>query len=285
MANRNHVDIKTKREEVPVDKEFPYSKEKVIFFDGHYEVSWHWHPYFELFYVDEGKVEYTIEGMGPVIFTQGDAGIINTNILHMTKALEKTTQEVHLFSPYFLDDIQGIIYKRYISPFINSSIKYIKITDQKITDKIKDSFMIDDREIGYEIILREYIADIYLDLYKDKIMDSKDLRHNDTKIKEVLSYIYAHFSDDIDVDDMAMSLGISKRALYRLFKTSLDMTPTSFLNLHRIKEARRRLIETGDQITDIAIDCGFNSVSYFCKVFKDDTGISPLKFREMARYR
>ncbi len=285
MANTNNVDNKTKKEEITADQEFPYSKETIVFDDERdNEVPWHWHPYFELFYIDEGKIEYTIEGLGPVIFDKGEAGIINTNILHMTRALKKTVQDVHLFSPYFLDDIQGIIYKRYISPFISSNIKYIKITDPDIIDFLKRSYMIKRSDTGYELILRNTISEIYLYLYKEHLSDLDDTRSNDTKIKEVLSFIYECFGDDIDADDMAMTVGISKRALYRLFKSALDMTPNGFLNLHRIKEARRRLLETDDQITDIAIDCGFNSVSYFCKVFKDETGISPLKFRNLAKY-
>ena len=75
---------------------------------GHY-VPWHWHKTVELFYMESGSIEYDTPG-GKLLFPAGSGGIVNSNVLHMTKAIsqkEKNIQLLHIFDVSLLAGEQG----------------------------------------------------------------------------------------------------------------------------------------------------------------------------------
>lgn len=71
--------------------------------------------------------------------------------------------------------------------------------------------------------------------------------------------------------------------LCRIFNKYLMTTPTRFLNGIRLDEAARRLIYTNDEIIDIAEDVGFENLSHFYHLFKEQHGVSPAKYRKLSR--
>ena len=66
-----------------------------------------------------------------------------------------------------------------------------------------------------------------------------------------------------------------------MFKSSSGMTIRAYANLLKLEDAKKLLSETDLSITEIALDTGFNDVSYFIKLFKKQFGISPLKYRKL----
>ena len=65
----------------------------------------------------------------------------------------------------------------------------------------------------------------------------------------------------------------------RLFKKHFHCNFSDFINNYRIEKAKLFLEDTSLPISDIAIKCGFNSFSYFCKIFKLSVGLSPSAYR------
>ena len=100
---------------------------------------------------------------------------------------------------------------------------------------------------------------------------------NDHLIRAV-AYIEAHVEDDVDLDDCASFVGVSRRQLERLFQRYLDSTPLQYLNKVRLQHARSLLTETNLSVMEVAVACGFGSSSYFSKVFRQRYGMSPHKF-------
>ena len=82
-------------------------------------VPWHWHRTVELFYVESGSVEYYTPG-GKIQFPKGSGGLVNANVIHMTKAMpqtEETIQLLHIFDVSLLAGERGSrIENRYITP-------------------------------------------------------------------------------------------------------------------------------------------------------------------------
>lgn len=70
--------------------------------------------------------------------------------------------------------------------------------------------------------------------------------------------------------------------LCRAFRKYLDTSPTRFLNAIRLDEAALRLIYTGDEIIDIAMDIGFDNLSHFYHLFKQRHEMSPLRYRKLS---
>jgi AraC family transcriptional regulator, dual regulator of chb operon len=79
----------------------------------------------------------------------------------------------------------------------------------------------------------------------------------------------------------ALAAGHSHPHVCRTLQRYLGMTPSVFVNLHRMKHAARRLVSTDDIIREIARDCGIPNLSHFHRVFLNHHGVTPLQYRRL----
>lgn len=109
----------------------------------------------------------------------------------------------------------------------------------------------------------------------------KNTPHAIMKIAPAIDYVFAHFSEPIDLDQMAELCMLSKPHLIRCFKQYLDCTPHDYLLGYRLREAQKMLSDTLYSVEEIADRCGFNSVSHFSRAFRKQIGMTPSEFRNM----
>lgn len=98
-------------------------------------------------------------------------------------------------------------------------------------------------------------------------------------VQETLIYIHEHIDEDLNLDKVANEVHISKFYLSSLFTECTGYTFSNYINKIRIDKSKSMLKDTKKSMLEIAIECGFNSQSYFCSTFKKFTGISPTKYR------
>ena len=67
----------------------------------------------------------------------------------------------------------------------------------------------------------------------------------------------------------------------RFFKRHMNMTSIEYLNQYRLEMASRQLAETNLSVTSIALESGFNNISYFNRVFKRKFGVTPMEYRSL----
>jgi CheY-like chemotaxis protein len=104
-------------------------------------------------------------------------------------------------------------------------------------------------------------------------------------VLKAMAFIHAHYPEPISRSDVAAHIGLSERHLTRCFNTELGMTPITYLNRYRVRQAKL-LLENGDKgITEIAVDVGFSSNAYFSRVFHDEVGLSPRDYVRSAYAR
>ena len=103
------------------------------------------------------------------------------------------------------------------------------------------------------------------------------------QIKQMMNYIQENYAEKLTVSEIASAAFICERECYRIFRKCLQMTPTEYLTGFRIQTACRMLEEGRKSITEIALDCGMGSGSYFGKVFRKYQGVSPLAYRDQWR--
>ena len=134
-------------------------------------VPWHWHRAVEIFYIESGAPECCTPGK-KVRFPAGSGGMVNSNILHMSRALsrsEKNISLVHLLDPSLLAGEQGSrIEQKYITPLIAApQIEIIPLfpentSQRNILELIRQAFRIPENEFGCEIKLRRSLSEIWL---------------------------------------------------------------------------------------------------------------------------
>lgn len=116
-------------------------------------------------------------------------------------------------------------------------------------------------------------ANSFIDLLTDN-----DIKHASAIHKATL-YIRQHYAEKITLDRISQMVYLSPAYFSRVFKKEMGVTFSSFLNNVRIDKSRALLQNNDLKIVDIALMVGFESQSYFTKVFKKITGVSPLQYR------
>jgi len=98
----------------------------------------------------------------------------------------------------------------------------------------------------------------------------------------VKHYIRENYTYNFSLTDLAEIFGYNAKYLGRVFKSRTGTTVNAYCNTLRIAEAKRLLLETEMRITEIALEVGFNNISYFNYVFTRETGMSPSDYRSAA---
>jgi CheY-like chemotaxis protein len=98
-------------------------------------------------------------------------------------------------------------------------------------------------------------------------------------VRRAMAYVHDHYAEPISGADIATYVSVSQAHLIRCFNRELGITPVTYLNRWRIKQACAQLEASSDTVTEIAHASGFSSQSYFSRVFKDEMGTSPSAYR------
>ena len=100
------------------------------------------------------------------------------------------------------------------------------------------------------------------------------------KFNSVMDYIDSHYMDDLNLDDIASSIGFSKYHFSRLFKQYTNYTFCAYITRRRIQIAQELLAQPDLSITEVALQSGFPSISTFNRVFKQAKNCTPSEYRE-----
>ena len=266
--------------------DFPYICSRA--FVDKYSVPWHWHRAVELFWVEKGSLELETP-QGCTLFTAGSGGLVNSDVLHMTRTCgqnEPTVQRIHLFDATLISGApDSRIAKKYVTPITGrADIELLPLMQDvpehaKALELIKNSFDMDSDAFEYEIKLRSVLSEIWLELIKAVPQYEHKAIGSSAKVKQMMVFVYEHYAERISVPDIAAAGFVSERECYRAFKTFLHTTPLEYLNGFRLQTARRMLAGTKESITNICLSCGFNDSSFFGKVFRAEYGMTPSQYR------
>jgi AraC-like DNA-binding protein len=94
-------------------------------------------------------------------------------------------------------------------------------------------------------------------------------------VMKAMAFIHTHYADPISRSSIAAHIGVSERHVTRCFHQEAGLTPITYLNRFRIRQARAMLDSGINCITDIALAVGFSTSGYFTRVFRQETGQSP----------
>lgn len=105
----------------------------------------------------------------------------------------------------------------------------------------------------------------------------------DTKVSALIAYIGEHITEPLSLDAISAALFISKYYMCHLFKATTGMSITHYILLQRLTLSKRLLVATDKAVSEISSIVGFSDITYFSRVFRKNTGMSPSEYRK--RYR
>jgi len=118
--------------------------------------------------------------------------------------------------------------------------------------------------------------------FVDYAFDFAEIKHSDT-IYRVMEYIKSNHSRKITLEEIAAYVHLSGSHVSSLFRRETGQTLSAYLSHVRIEKSKQLLQTTDVPISEIGALCGFEDQSYFSRVFKQQTGQSPKKYREESQ--
>ena len=124
-----------------------------------------------------------------------------------------------------------------------------------------------------------------LKLIHNFVFDSKKSidkpRAGDSAVFAATNYMEYNYNRQISLTDIANSVNLHPNYFHRLFKAKTGHTPFEYLTDLRVNAASDLIITTNQTISSIALQCGFDSTSYFICVFKKRKGLTPNRYRKL----
>lgn len=255
----------------------------------------HWHTNPEIIMPTENI--YTIECYNQIItLREGDIILICPGCIHTLYAPEKGRRII------FQADINPLRFMKEIETLVTIISPLIVITPEdfpSIYDKVKSLLL----EIKNEY-LSSYTSFSEVSIYSKTLeiitligrsraaagmeTPSPDAPRKQEeyieKFIEICNYISAHCSDELNLEAVASMSGFSKFYFSRLFKQFTNVSFYKYVNQKRIEKAAEMLTEPNISITNVALSCGFESLSSFIRMFKIVKGCTPTEFRNMYQY-
>ncbi len=115
--------------------------------------------------------------------------------------------------------------------------------------------------------------------FTDCVFNLSEIRHKDV-IFQTVNYVRHHYASHISLDDVAQHVHLNASYLSRVFKEEMQMNFVTYVNNVRIETSKKLLLDTSVPLLEVSGLVGFDEQSYFTKVFKKTTGVTPGKYRE-----
>ncbi len=245
----------------------------------------HNHDYYEIFLVDQGYATHHVNGKEEDIST-GMLFFVRPDDVHYYDNASDNFRIINMLVPednidalmnYFDDESLWNKLLKPETPF-SISLDYADLTalirdlQQLVLSK---RIMKNKSNAGYKRILFRIITDYF---------GNTGLHEASATIPQWLSWLLLemakkeNFSRGLSV--MYKLSGKTPEHLSRACRKYLGKTPTEIINGLRLEAAARELITTNNSMMDIAADCGFESISYFCRRFKEYYGKTPKEYRK-----
>lgn len=254
-----------------------------------YEMSSHWHNEIELIRVISGELNVKLNA-NEYLAKENDIIFINPKTVHGATPVGDCVYEciVMRFEMLNTEDEEC---RFFIDCLLNNQIIINEFNHNSPTSfsnamhRIFDSMRGKSKGYKFSVISALYsLLGAVLDnkMYQtispdEKLIESKHI----AKLKRVLLFIRENYQKQITLQDMADKVNMSQKYFCLFFKQMTKKTPVEYLILYRIECAARKLRSSDSNVTEIALSCGFNDLSYFIKTFKNIKGVTPAKFRKI----
>jgi AraC-like DNA-binding protein len=248
---------------------------------------WHFHPEFELTFIEAPHGNRRV-GNHVGQFEGSDLVFIGSNIPHLNfdygirTKYEKVVLQIK--EDFFKNDFVTTPELASIYQLFQNSKKVICFngkTKESVGKRLKEIHHLPNFEQFIEVVsLFQILATSNEITYLHEVpFDDFYNNKEQTRLKVVYTFIENNFQRNITIEEMGALTHLSKAAFCRYFKKMTRLTFIEFLNQFRIEQAKI-LLKSDKNVTETCYECGFESLSYFNRIFKKVVGQNPMQFKK-----
>lgn len=251
-----------------------------------FEFPQHCHDFYEIVLVEHGSGVHIFND-SPYALCSGTICFLrdndyhqfeNVKHLHLTNVLYRSPKSFH-----FLSDIEQFLpgnsqsEKRQSHWQINqSALKKAKNCINCLEEKI-DSTEVEDIATSEGVFLQ------LLMLLRQSCFETNKQDSREACVSALLNWLRNNYAEEVIWEELADRFSLALRTMHRQVKQQTGMPPQRYLSRLRLLEARHRLLQGEENITDIAYGCGFSDSNNFSVQFRREFSLSPLQLRNSIR--
>ncbi len=252
-----------------------------------FEFKWHYHPEYELTLIKKGKGKRLV-GDSNESFIDGDLVLLGPGLPHTWSSdsvKEKNVSAVVIQFP-----------EEFIQTFLR--LKGFEKIAKLLASSARGLFFPEAEELAHEMQLLPEATDVgkvtalltilqKLTLQKSVKLSSEYFspvksEETESRVNKVCQYIQKNSTKKIDLDHAANLVHLSPSAFCKFFKRATGKTFSDYVNDIRIGNACHLLTETDKSISTVAYDTGFESLTYFNRIFLKKKNVTPRQFRNQS---
>lgn len=251
----------------------------------------HWHQDLEYIYVNEGIMDYFVNGK-TVRMRSGEGIFVNSSRMHYGFSKENYDCRficVVIHPQVFTQGTQAG--RDYMGrKFSANNPDYIFLSpsvpwQETLLEELVDFYqLMQDAKKNY---LKAIAAAVQIvELTGDHIPDSEKSESDNRGVDSFLqmtSFLAIHYPEKISLDEIAAAGAVSRSKACRLFQRFVQQTPGQYLQQYRIEKSAVLLRDTNLPVSEISWRCGFSSPSYYTSVFREMKGRTPKEYRSFLR--
>lgn len=257
------------------------------------DVPWHWHEEWEAVRITQGSC-LVAAGSQKVMLRAGEGFFIHSGALHGCWDTESSGCRFHsiVFHPRLVGgSLDSVFHQQFVQPLLQRHSPELILLRPDIPWQKEALTAIESawqhcvlEEAGFPFRVRQELSELIFLLWEQLSpaaapIGGKAVR-NAERIKSMLSCIHSHYGSELNTAVIAASAAVSESECLRCFRSTIGTTPIQYLKQYRLQQAAKKLTETDQKISDIAVSCGFQDMSYFTRAFREQMGCAPTQYRK-----
>ncbi|NGZ77789.1 helix-turn-helix transcriptional regulator [Saccharibacillus alkalitolerans] len=249
--------------------------------------AYHWHADLEFVLVLEGAMDYFVNGR-TIRIKDGSAVFVNSKRLHrgisapggncsyiVVTVHPALLGESTFAGKAYLDQKFGLNAEDFLllSPQVPGHPQILRLLEE-LHDRMQNA----PGNLLHLLTRAVELCACTADHVREKPAEAADA-HQLALIHDMTDHIHRHYGTKMTIDDIAAAGSVCRSRCCELFKKHMHLTPNNYLIQYRIRKSREMLKETNRPVSEIAMDCGFQTASYFSHVFRKQLGQTPQEFR------